>query len=121
MTGGQPGVRASTARAALGAVYDRAPTSEEVHWQLRGLCREHDPRLWTPDPPGVDDKSKVAKSICLTPCPVLDQCRTWALEHKERYGVWGGMTESDRDRFHTGRRRQQRDNAAAAAFYSETA
>jgi hypothetical protein len=35
--------------------------------------------------------------------------------------VWGGMTESDRDRFQTGRRRQQRDLAAAAAFYSETA
>jgi WhiB family redox-sensing transcriptional regulator len=30
-------------------------------------------------------------------CPVLDQCREHALAVREPYGVWGGLTEDDRE------------------------
>lgn len=105
---------------ALGALYDRAPTAEEIHWQLQGACRHDDPNKWTPDPPNVELKSQEAKTICLRVCPVLDQCRAWALGHREVFGVWGGLTEADRDRILTGRRRKRRDHLKIAEFY-ETA
>ncbi|AWK76202.1 transcriptional regulator (plasmid) [Rhodococcus oxybenzonivorans] len=37
------------------------------------------------------------KQIC-EGCPVLVQCRDHALSTGEPYGVWGGMTETDRRR-----------------------
>lgn len=104
---------------ALGAQYDKAPTAEEVHWQLQGLCRHDDPSKWTPDPPFVEIKSQEAKRICLD-CPVIQQCRDWALGHREAYGVWGGLSESDRDRILSGRLRKRRGDLKLAAFY-ETA
>ena len=32
-----------------------------------------------------------AKQICQG-CPIKQDCLTWALEHRESYGVWGGQT-----------------------------
>lgn len=29
-------------------------------------------------------------------CPVLEACRSYALEADERHGVWGGLTEVER-------------------------
>jgi len=37
-----------------------------------------------------------AKAICAA-CPVLAQCREHALKTREPYGVWGGMSEEDRE------------------------
>jgi WhiB family redox-sensing transcriptional regulator len=34
--------------------------------------------------------------ICAT-CPVLKQCAEHALSVREPYGVWGGMSEDDRE------------------------
>jgi WhiB family redox-sensing transcriptional regulator len=36
-----------------------------------------------------------AKRLCQI-CPVLDRCRRYAIEERELYGVWGGMTELER-------------------------
>ncbi|HAT1355015.1 TPA: WhiB family transcriptional regulator, partial [Corynebacterium striatum] len=36
-----------------------------------------------------------AKAICNS-CPVLELCREHALRSAEPYGVWGGMSESER-------------------------
>ncbi|TQC49445.1 WhiB family transcriptional regulator [Rhodococcus sp. WS4] len=30
-------------------------------------------------------------------CPVIDPCRTYALDSRERYGVWGGTSERERN------------------------
>ncbi|MFD9668910.1 WhiB family transcriptional regulator [Rhodococcus sp. NPDC059968] len=40
-------------------------------------------------------REREAKRIC-SQCPVVDQCRTYALSAGERYGVWGGTSEDDR-------------------------
>lgn len=36
-----------------------------------------------------------AKEIC-TSCPVIEECRRWALESRVPFGVLGGMTERER-------------------------
>ena len=36
-----------------------------------------------------------AKSVCRR-CPVLLQCRTWALTTGQGSGVWGGLSEDER-------------------------
>lgn len=36
-----------------------------------------------------------AKAICAA-CPVLESCRKHALAVAEPYGVWGGLSESER-------------------------
>ena len=36
-----------------------------------------------------------AKAICNV-CPVQDPCTDYAVTIKEPFGIWGGMTESDR-------------------------
>lgn len=37
-----------------------------------------------------------AKAICGA-CPVLAQCRRHALAVQEPYGIWGGLSEAERD------------------------
>jgi WhiB family redox-sensing transcriptional regulator len=41
-------------------------------------------------------RDDAAKAVCAT-CPVLRQCREHALTVREPYGVWGGMTEQERE------------------------
>ena len=36
-----------------------------------------------------------AKAVCQV-CPVADECRDYAFAIKEPYGIWGGLTESER-------------------------
>lgn len=76
---------------ALGVDYSFAPVTEDVEWQNQGLCRSgrYDPNLWYPEAPQVERKSAEPIQICWT-CPVIMQCRTWALTKHEIYGVWGG-------------------------------
>jgi WhiB family transcriptional regulator, redox-sensing transcriptional regulator len=65
----------------------------------------------------VEAKSKEAKKICLQ-CPVIEQCRERALDHRESYGVWGGLSEGERDKILSGRARKRRDHQKIAAFYA---
>lgn len=41
------------------------------------------------------EEEKVTKSVCWD-CPVRLICLEYALDHKEKYGVWGGLTELQR-------------------------
>ncbi len=40
-----------------------------------------------------------AKSVCYS-CPLMDECRQYALKHGWLKGVWGGMSEDDRNKIH---------------------
>jgi WhiB family redox-sensing transcriptional regulator len=37
-----------------------------------------------------------AKAVCLA-CPVLEMCRRHALAVHEPYGIWGGLSEAERE------------------------
>jgi WhiB family redox-sensing transcriptional regulator len=69
-------------------------------WQMRGTCRGMDSALFF-HPENERGAARAgreerAKEIC-SGCPVLVQCRAHALAVHEPYGVWGGLTESERD------------------------
>ncbi|WP_280521659.1 WhiB family transcriptional regulator [Rhodococcus sp. B50] len=77
------------------------PDSALQQWQTRADCRFIDPSIFFPS----DDESRgmrqrrerTAKQIC-TSCPVRIPCRDYALETRERHGIWGGTSEADRRR-----------------------
>lgn len=63
-------------------------------WRLDGSCSTVDPSLHFPEGPKKvrDLQTTTAVKICES-CPVLKQCRTYAIETGQQYGVWGGMSE----------------------------
>lgn len=86
------------------------PVADLWEWQLDGACREADPTLFFhPEGergPARRKRAAAAKAICAA-CPVLEQCREHALAVREPYGVWGGLSEDDREEmYHHGRRRR---------------
>ena len=76
------------------------PVADIWEWQLQGSCRDADPTLFFhPEGergPARRNRDATAKSICAG-CPVLEQCRSHALTVREPYGVWGGLTEDERE------------------------
>jgi WhiB family redox-sensing transcriptional regulator len=78
-------------------------------WQLSGSCRDADPMLFfhpeSERGPARRKRDDAAKAVC-GGCPVLEDCRRHALSAREPYGVWGGLSEEDRETiFASGRRR----------------
>lgn len=61
-----------------------------IDW-LRAACRAYDRDLFFSDDP-VD--TAFAVGVCRT-CDIQLECRQWALERREQYGVWGGLTEKE--------------------------
>jgi WhiB family transcriptional regulator, redox-sensing transcriptional regulator len=76
------------------------PNADLWDWQLRSACRHEDPDLFFhPDGergPAREDRDRAAKLVCAT-CPVLASCRAHALRVREPYGVWGGLSEDERE------------------------
>lgn len=69
-------------------------------WQAQALCRGNHAHLFFP--PSTferkDDRLRRearAKAICDV-CPVQAECFEHAVRVGEPFGIWGGMTESDR-------------------------
>ena len=76
------------------------PIMDLWDWQYQGACREADPTLFF-HPEGERgaarrQRDNAAKAVCAT-CPVLEMCREHSLQVREPYGVWGGLTEDERD------------------------
>ena len=63
-------------------------------WRQRAACRGLDPEIFYP---ASDEEAEEAKAICVS-CPVHQLCLEHALAHRERDGVWGGLTERERRR-----------------------
>ncbi len=69
-------------------------------WQLKAACRGEDPNIFF-HPEGERGSARAArdaaaKAICAS-CPVIRQCAEHALQVREPYGVWGSLTEDDRE------------------------
>lgn len=70
-------------------------------WQLRGACRNVNHDLFYSD----DDERPIerrlreqhAREVCRS-CPVTTLCLEYALEIEEPHGMWGGMSEAERQR-----------------------
>jgi WhiB family redox-sensing transcriptional regulator len=77
-----------------------APVTDVYDWQIQAACRGMDSALFF-HPEGERGSARSgreaqAKQICAG-CPVLTQCRAHALAAHEPYGVWGGLSEAERD------------------------
>jgi WhiB family transcriptional regulator, redox-sensing transcriptional regulator len=83
----------------------RLPGAAQEHWvwQHRGRCRTLGVSLFF----GADgergsrreEREQEAKRICAG-CPVLEPCRSHALRVREPYGIWGGLTEHEREQLY---------------------
>jgi WhiB family redox-sensing transcriptional regulator len=69
-------------------------------WQQQARCRGADRDVFFPDederPPRRHHRERVAKAICAA-CPVRQPCAVYALVNRELHGVWGGLSETDRE------------------------
>ncbi len=82
------------------------PNADTWDWQLLGLCRGEDPNMFF-HPEGERGPARInrdtsAKAVCGA-CPVKVQCAQHALAVREPYGVWGGLTEDEREEIYAGR------------------
>ena len=66
----------------------------EQEWQDQELCAQTDPEAFFPEKGG---STREAKRICQA-CAVRDECLEYALEHDERFGIWGGLSDRERRR-----------------------
>jgi len=71
-----------------------APVLDERPWAVFSACREADPTLFFA---ATRDDERSALTVCST-CTVQESCLAFALETRERFGVWGGTTERERRR-----------------------
>jgi WhiB family transcriptional regulator, redox-sensing transcriptional regulator len=67
-------------------------------WMMHGACGTVDPRLFFPVE--ENDRSQwpriaQAKQVCGR-CVVMTDCRAWALQQPHLPGVWGGLTQAER-------------------------
>jgi WhiB family transcriptional regulator, redox-sensing transcriptional regulator len=79
----------------------QVPLDSTWFWQEKGLCRSADPLLFF-HPQNERGASRVrreqsAKRVCAS-CPVRLECADYAIRAREPYGVWGGLSEEERER-----------------------
>ncbi|MDD4867834.1 MAG: WhiB family transcriptional regulator [Mycobacterium sp.] len=67
-------------------------TNPDEPWRDLALCAQTDPESFFPEKGG---STREAKKMCRG-CEVRDQCLDYALEHDERFGIWGGLSERER-------------------------
>jgi WhiB family redox-sensing transcriptional regulator len=60
-----------------------------------------------------EERERHAKALCAS-CPVMMQCRAHALKVREPFGVWGGLTESERSVIYQQEQQQSRPARTAA-------
>ena len=70
-------------------------------WTVDAACADADPDLFFGE---HGRPATEAKAICAG-CPVRAECLDFALEGRERFGIWGGLTEKQR-RVEARRRKQ---------------
>lgn len=82
-------------------------------WRYESACLDKPPEWFWPEP--VNGKLNMdaydrARTVC-SGCPVREDCLTYAIEHREKQGMWGGLSPRERSR----ERRDRRAAARAAA------
>ncbi|MFM1917647.1 MAG: hypothetical protein RJB01_1162 [Actinomycetota bacterium] len=86
------------------------PNADFWDWQILSACRGLDSAVFF-HPEGERGPARAArqakaKAVCAT-CPVIAECAAHALAVREPYGVWGGMSEEEREAIYAGQRRRE--------------
>ncbi|MDO5671528.1 MAG: WhiB family transcriptional regulator [Actinomycetaceae bacterium] len=91
------------------------PVFDLWDWQSQGLCRGTDTdQFFHPDGERGGTRRRraaAAKAICAE-CPVISQCREYALKTREPYGIWGGLSEEERAAIIASKRRTKVSRSA---------
>ncbi|MFC7303533.1 WhiB family transcriptional regulator [Streptomyces monticola] len=73
-------------------------TDRDQSWLELALCAQTGSAFFFPEP---GSSVREAKQICLA-CEGRAACLEYALTNDERFGVWGGLSEKERDRLRRG-------------------
>ncbi len=65
---------------------------EPQAWAEQAKCLQAEPDVFFPEKGG---STREAKRICAL-CEVRQECLEYALDHDERFGIWGGLSERER-------------------------
>lgn len=69
---------------------------ESEPWMVEAKCLHHpDKSVFYPAEAGSKKEAHEAKQVCAI-CPVKQNCLDYAHKHKERFGIWGGLTTKER-------------------------
>ena len=79
---------------AAGPVLEALASDESSDWPDYAACAQTDPDAFFPE---KGESNRAAKKICAR-CFVRTDCLAYALEHDERFGIWGGLSERERRR-----------------------
>jgi WhiB family redox-sensing transcriptional regulator len=68
-----------------------------LEWMRHSACKDEPTELFFPlgIGPAFTEQINEAKAVC-SGCPVRAECLTHAFVKPEKYGIWGGMAEDDR-------------------------
>ena len=91
-------------------VVSRPASALNSSWHENAACREPgiDPELFFPvgeSGPAIP-QIRAAKAVCAR-CPVIAECRSYALRAGEPDGIWGGLTTTERSRARRSPRRHE--------------
>ncbi len=82
----------------------QVPKDASWYWSDNGSCREADPLLFfhpqNERGSARGRRERSAKLICMQ-CTVRIECADYAVRAREPYGVWGGLSEDDRERIYS--------------------
>jgi WhiB family redox-sensing transcriptional regulator len=85
-------------------------------WRDRAACRHADPELFfAPDDETEQARAAreaAAKAVC-SDCPVVSDCGDFALGRRAKTGIWGALTERERENLLRRIRRARRRQATA--------
>ena len=87
-------------------------TDEDKSWQMLSNCLGVDPDLFFPE---RGASTKDAKAVCQG-CVVREDCLEYAVTNREKFGIWGGLSERERRRI-----RRERAQARARTAQPQTA
>ena len=64
----------------------------EGNWESHAACRDLSSSVFFPE---RGQSSRKAKQVCRG-CEVRTECLAFALESRQKYGIWGGLTGEER-------------------------
>ena len=75
------------------AIFEAMPKLPE--WIADAPCSQADPELFFPDAHESRANVALAKRVCAA-CPVRQECLEWDLDRGEKFGIYGGLTATQR-------------------------
>lgn len=75
---------------------DLEDMAADTSWMSRGVCGQTDPEVFFAPRDAGPNWFAAAVQVCAG-CPVRERCAAYAIDNEIAYGVWGGLTEQQRD------------------------